>query len=59
MPCPRGQSATVTKTMKQGKVNLSFGLPRGEAVKGVIILGYYASLEALRGAVTAPEAGDA
>lgn len=27
---PTGQSATVTKTMKQGKVNLAFGLPRGE-----------------------------
>lgn len=25
-----GQSAAVTKTMKDGKVNLSFGLPRGE-----------------------------
>lgn len=25
-----GQSASVTKTMKDGKVNLSFGLPRGE-----------------------------
>ena len=27
---PSGQKATVTKTMKNGKVNLAFGLPRGE-----------------------------
>lgn len=27
---PFGQSATVTKTTKNGKVNLAFGLPRGE-----------------------------
>ena len=27
---PSGQKATVTKSIKQGKVNLAFGLPRGE-----------------------------
>lgn len=71
------QEAAVSKSTKDGKVHLSFGLPqgeqgipgpegpagvrgpRGETGKGLDILGYYDSLEALSGAVTAPEVGDA
>lgn len=74
---PTGQSATVTKSTKNGKVNLAFGLPRGEqgvpgpagetgprghqgpAGKGLTILGYYDTEDALRAAVPAPSAGDA
>lgn len=72
-----GQSATVTKTEKNGKVNLSFGLPRGEqgepgatgaqgprgpqgpTGKGLTILGYYDTLDALKTAVPSPDVGDA
>ncbi len=72
-----GQPATVTKGTKNGKVNLEFGLPRGEqgipgpegqtgprgpqgpAGKGLTILGYYDTTEALETAVTAPVPGDA
>lgn len=74
---PTGQSATVTKSTKNGKVNLAFGLPRGErgvagpagetgprgpqgpAGKGLTILGYYDTEDALRAAVPLPSAGDA
>ena len=72
-----GQEAAVSRSERDGKVHLSFTLPRGEqgipgpegpvgargprgeTGKGLDILGYYDSLEALKGAVTAPEAGDA
>ncbi len=69
-----GQPATVTKSTKNGKVNLAFGLPRGEQGiagpegkrgpqgppgNGLTILGYYDTEANLKSAVTAPEAGDA
>lgn len=71
------QEAAVSKSTREGRLHLSFGLPRGERGlpgpegpagaqgprgergRGLDILGYYPSLEALRGAVAAPEAGDA
>lgn len=71
------ETPTVTKSMREGKVNLDFGLPQGErgmpgpagqegptgpqgpVGKGLTILGYYDTPEALEAGQTSPGAGDA
>lgn len=65
---PSGQEATIEKNETETTLALEFGIPtgpvgpqgpRGATGKGLTILGYYPTKEALEAAVASPQIGDA